>query len=79
MSKKKAKKMNEALRVISRDVWYKVGFVNYSEFNEFDKMFWDVTHDAWAAVGKHSFKNKIEFSKFYWNDYIEKKLKTMYS
>jgi len=78
MSKKKIKRINEALRKRSREVWYKVDLVNYPDFNEFDKMFWDVTHEAWEAVGKHSFKNKLEFSKFYWNDYVEKKLKKMY-
>jgi hypothetical protein len=78
MGKKKAKIMNEALRKLSREVWYQVDMVNYPVFNEFDKMFWGVTHDAWEAVGKRSFKNKVVFAKSYWNDYVEKKLKKMY-
>jgi len=78
MNKKKAKIMNEALRKLSRDVWYQVDMVNYPVFDEFDKMFWGVTHDAWETTGKHSFKNKVAFAKFYWNYYVEKKFKKMY-
>ena len=70
--KKMVIKTNKALRTLSRKTWYKVNQSNFNSFNQFDKMFWDVTHNAWMAVDQGSFFDKLEFATLYWKDYIKK-------